>query len=1461
MKRWLPLILLLLSLAVTAAAALTPVKQATKANLEISSYRRCYNTGEALTMRLNAYNVKAVTFSVYPVDLSGIVKTSETLKDFGKTIKAYPLSGKRAIRTWKYKVDNVYPDQWNESEVKSPKLPAGAYIVRAAGNGVEARTWIAVTDIALVAKRSLDEVLVYAAEAGSGRPVPGLGLTLMDKGGRRTTGTTGAGGVLRTSTRGLTGNLWVYGANHGHPAFILSGQPPAPEPFTVYQMTDRPIYRPGQQVLFKGTVRQRLAAAKPGEYNKKPYADKPVTVEIRDATDALVYRHDVRTNANGSFDGSLDLASEPVMGRWQLITVIGDYREYASFTVQAYRKPEFTATVTFAKAHVIGGEKVPITLEARYLFGQPVVGAAVSYTVSFERTDYDPETQGQSPERTFEGHGVTDEHGFLRGEFPTKRLPFSRMMTVEATVTDSSRRTQSASGGLLVTAGAFHLEIDTDKDVYKPGDKIQATVHALDYDDKPVAASVRVQMIETKYDQQHRAYNETTTRNVTTNAKGDATAVFDARRPGELTLEARAFDPDDRTIKARERVSVADPEWSDQVSYPTLDLKADRSSYKPGDTAVVVLHSSLATPRTRGKAAKKPDPDSPRTYEQAWALVTIDGERLYEHRIVPITGPTTLLKIPVTAAYFPSAQVSAVIVQNNQIYEDQARLTVRREEQKLHITVDADKKEYAPGETATLTVTARDYKNRPVAAEVALGVVDSAIYEIEPDHTPDIERFFYPDQQVRVETAFSFAAQYSGGAFQTIPRAPSHSATSGGGIRVRSKFVDTAYWNAFVMTDASGAATVPFTAPDNLTSWRATARAVTPDTKVGGATHTVVTTMPLLVRLALPRFYVAGDTGMVTALVHNNTAEARTVAVAMEAEGVALDGAERRTLQLPAHGEARIDWPAKLTTPGEARIRITADGGAGAQDAVEDSVPVLVDGQKEVTARADALGPGAPFMNIDVGDLLRGSTLTLRLAPSLAAASLDALRYLKEYPYGCAEQSASALSSDVVVTGTLHRLGVTRPVSADLNRTIGIGLQKLYRYQHQDGGWNWWEMDQSSPDMTAYVLGALMAARGEGQLVDDQRILRAAGYLKAALAEDRDPGHRADWVLPLAAASPKDAAPILNDLVTKRAKLDTYGLASLCLALVAAGRNEAAITAGVDLERSAITQGTTVHWEPPTDGYDWRDDDVAVTAHVVRALLATRPDSRAIRPAILWLMANREGKAWSSTRSTAEAVTALAAFMAKTEELKPDFRARVLLDDDPIKELHYTAANAADEPTVMTLTADQLRGHKTLRVERDGSGWLYAAATITSIVPEADTGPVRNGITVRRSYRITVEDPSVASSIGSGQDVEVVAEVSADTNYRYVILEEPIPAGCEVVGNGDSDGGDAATRREVRDDKVVFFFDTLAAGSTRVTYHLHTETPGDYHILPSRASLVYFPEVGGTDKFVRMKIGEREDAK
>ncbi len=155
----------------------------------------------------------------------------------------------------------------------------------------------------------------------------------------------------------------------------------------------------------------------------------------------------------------------------------------------------------------------------------------------------------------------------------------------------------------------------------------------------------------------------------------------------------------------------------------------------------------------------------------------------------------------------------------------------------------------------------------------------------------------------------------------------------------------------------------------------------------------------------------------------------------------------------------------------------------------------------------------------------------------MATTMLDALPYLIDYPYGCTEQTMSRFLPAVITAKTLREVGLN-PETA-MNRVFGgiepstaatthpkgthslkqldaitsEGLERLYNFQHADGGWGWWKEGDSDHFMTAYVLWGMSLAQQAGISVKSDVAQRAANYLDKELVEEEANYDQQAWIL------------------------------------------------------------------------------------------------------------------------------------------------------------------------------------------------------------------------------------------------------------------------------------------------------------------------------------------------------------
>ena len=432
----------------------------------------------------------------------------------------------------------------------------------------------------------------------------------------------------------------------------------------------------------------------------------------------------------------------------------------------------------------------------------------------------------------------------------------------------------------------------------------------------------------------------------------------------------------------------------------------------------------------------------------------------------------------------------------------------------LNLEIISNKNEYKPRETASYTILARDADGAPVPdAEVSLGVVDEAIYSISPDYSGNIRKQFYGMRYNSVQTHLSIAYYFRGVAgekpIDLASTKPSYQLADfkneGNQVQpmIRKEFKDTAYWEPSAITGRDGRATVKFRLPDNLTTWRATARGVTSDTMVGSANHKVISRKDVILRLETPRFLTQGDTVTLSGIVHNYLKEAKSTQISISVTGARLISPAQQTVKIEKQGEHRVDWQISAAQTGQIRLLAKALTNTES-DAVELALDVVPRGLREHKAQSwtssDDNAQQEFSLNLPANTDLNSRKLRIEVAPSVAGTLFGALDYLTTYPYGCTEQTMSSFLPNIIVSQTLKEFkSASIRNNEELKKKVEQGRNRLYTLQHNDGGWGWWTNDKTDPFMTAYVVDGLTLAKQAGYEIDDERLARGRESLQRLL--------------------------------------------------------------------------------------------------------------------------------------------------------------------------------------------------------------------------------------------------------------------------------------------------------------------------------------------------------------------------
>ena len=165
----------------------------------------------------------------------------------------------------------------------------------------------------------------------------------------------------------------------------------------------------------------------------------------------------------------------------------------------------------------------------------------------------------------------------------------------------------------------------------------------------------------------------------------------------------------------------------------SLDILFDQSQYTIGDKATALI----TFPEAVDEALLSLERDG---VEQT-ALLTKGGSWL---NVTKLNAQQYQVVIPVGSDFAPNITFSVVYSQHKDFSFQNAGIKVAKP--MLAVQVSADKTDYAPGQTVNLTIKTQ-YLDKPVAALVALSVVDDMIYTLQPEIAPSIEEFLPPAPQ------------------------------------------------------------------------------------------------------------------------------------------------------------------------------------------------------------------------------------------------------------------------------------------------------------------------------------------------------------------------------------------------------------------------------------------------------------------------------------------------------------------------------------------------------------------------------------------------------------------------------------------------------------------------------------------------------------------------------------------
>lgn len=1371
-------------------------------------------------------------------------------------------------------------EDWSYRKVPVPVNGSGVYLVEAVSGKDIGYTVVVKSSLTFLVKQSDSQTLIFAAKRESGTPVDGADVRIVQADSQKDLG------IGKTSS-----GVFAFAGKTPPKSLIIvkkGGEYAVSDPdfyaksfygeggIRTYIYTDRPVYRPGDTVSFKGIVRSFAG----DDYSVKG-GNATLRVVTDEGNEVVSGLTTTVSNDLGTFDGTFTLpnAGDQYLGIYNLVLTFNGKDYSTEFAVDAYRKPPFLVKVSTPKRSYIGSDTIEVTANAKFYYGGSVADADLSYRVfKKKKFDYSPVgslpffseaveylgiTNNATSDLVASGSGKTDSNG----EFSFKVNPgkadedYTFTAVVDVSTADA---TMSGAAAFSVNRSAFFIRAVKDLAVFSPGDVMKIEALLMPFD-STISAEDKTKLVSNRtveavlYTRSFAGISQEGERkkvdatDIKTNANGSAVFSFKLPKKGHYILVLKSKDPDGQQTVTESAFWVSGKSDSIEIPFKNITLKSSKDLYEVGEEADLLIMSPVA---------------------DGTVFLTLEGNRILKHETVTLSGNTYRYKVKITPAMAPNFTVSAVQFARGDVYKNQIKVIAPPRDKFINVNVVPAKKEYKPGETAELTLETTSVKGGAVSAECSIAVVDEAIYQIREDQNPSITTYFYHPRTNNVSTTYSSAYRFFGYseekrlklALQNGNNAPL-AALKEEEEKSRERFKDTTYWTAKVTTGPDGKAVVKFPLADNITTWRVVAYAVTADTRVGQGRTQFLSRKKLMLQPGLPAYMIRGDQQTVVGTVTNLTNSKIDSVVKIQCENAVVVGDAEHSVSVDAGKSVPVYFTVKPSLDPKdekAVVQIRAEGG-GLSDGVKYRIPLSFFGRKtslpELITLTDENDSGSS--QIILPAKYADADLEIHLAPGSGEALRESLSYLADYPYGCIEQTMSRFMPLLAAKQAGY---VTPRITKELPKMVNVGLKLIKSKQQNDGGFAWFGETESDAMMSAYVYRGLVISKKLFGGVDDYLLSR----LRYRLYESLDSGSLApfekSYVVFCVSEGGTVEKSILDSIVTSARTGNAYikALAAVTCLNMKDPRAKGLFEEGLrEFGRSVSSNADTI----------WANDRVETGAILLTAAVRMGGRDAEANQLSEQLIQMRSGLAWKNSRDTAWAVIALSEKLKVNRENKTASNISVLVNGVVAQAVRITASEIDTGSTVIRVAPNLIKGGKnSITVKKTGGASVYATAVLSFVDRSDSFAPISKGFDITRQYyRVESGDSEGKISLSLKESAAftagdlIMVKLSVARNgalASYCMIEDALPPGFSPVKNdGEYYSADLPkeyTSRQYYDDRAVFFAKGPLNELT-VRYFLRADLPGSYRSIPPTVSLMYYPGQYGSAKDDRLTIRARGD--
>lgn len=702
-------------------------------------------------------------------------------------------------------------------------------------------------------------------------------------------------------------------------------------------------------------------------------------------------------------------------------------------------------------------------------------------------------------------------------------------------------------------------------------------------------------------------------------------------------------------------------------------------------------------------------------------------------------------------------------------------------------------------------------------------------------------------------------------------------------VALRTNLNETAFFMPQLRTDDKGIATLSFTLPESVTTWKFMAFAHDKDVRFGTMTDEVIAQKKLMIQPRLPRFLREGDVTDIPASVSNITEKDITATVKFtildaKTEKVLTTQSKKITVKAGESEAVSFPYDSRNQEDKSIIVRYSVSGKSEEgtfSDGEQKDLPII--SQKELMVNTQTfILTEAGEKTFDLKKIMpsvNDKHLTVEYTDSPEWLMIKALPYVSKYYDECAICLSSAYYANSIAAGIARanpeiRKTIDEWKSEELSQLFDSTsidyrntdiLSRLSNLQNSDGSWSWWKGMNGNTYMTVQVLKTLLRLNlmindEKVKKQNEQLIRRSFNFLDketakkvAEMKKDKFkylPYYALDYLYCMAIAKASGTniksnsnADYLLKLVPEETRYDdmrTKAQAAIVLAFTD-NKSKASEFIKSIVEHTVYRDDLGRYFDSDRALYSWCDYKIPTQVSVIEALklIDGKNSAKEIADMKRWLLQSKRTQSWDTPINAVDAIYAfLCPSQGTTSSLRKGVPADIALGKTRMPAQEYTSALGYVKTSKDITSKDNTI---TVTKHTDGESWTNVFIEYKQTATESKESST--GLSITRK----VETPNKQLKIGD--KVEVTITITADRDYDFVTVTDNRPACLEPVEQ--LSGYRNGSYRIVRDTKTEYCYNMLRKGTHVIKTSYFVARSGNYTSGTATATCTYSPVFTG----------------